>query len=98
MPAKKTNIARMPKTTTDDYGSHIHGLAKELSASIDGVAEGLGSLSYVEGIADNLGSIASFLGNLANAMALQAIAQNGDEEDRAKAVSKLKSWFDEFRD
>jgi hypothetical protein len=98
MPAKKTNVARMPKTATDDYGSHIHGLAKELSAAIDGVAEQLGPIYHVEVIADNLGSIASALSGLANAVALQTIARNGDEEDRAKAVAKLKGWFDEFKD
>lgn len=96
MPAKKSNVARMPKES--DYNPNIYGLAKELSASLDGIAEELRPFFHVEQVADNLGSIASSLDGLAKAMAMQVIAQGGNAEDRAKAVEYLKGWFEEFKE
>jgi hypothetical protein len=96
---KKTNVARMPKSTSNDSTARaLYGFAKELSASLDGIAEELKPHYHIEEVADNLHSIASALNGLAKAMAMQTIAQNGSDEDRSKAVTYLKGWFEDFRE
>ena len=85
---KKTNVAQMPA----DYDPNMHGLAKELSASLDGIAEELKPHHHIEEIADNLGNIASALSGLVKVHALQAIAAHGNDEERARAVEQLDGW------
>jgi hypothetical protein len=96
--AKKSNVARMPKSTSGDSTAQaLYGFAKELSASLDGIAQELKPHYHIEEVADNLAGIATSLGDLARAVALQTIAQNGNEDDRAKAIENLKNWFDDFK-
>jgi hypothetical protein len=81
----------------DDFGSAAYGLAKAIEGAGESVAGKLHDLYHIEQIADHLGNLGSALNGLANATALSVIAQYGSTEDRAEAVSHLKSWFEEFR-
>ena len=90
--AKNSTAAKTTKNSSDEDGMALHGLAKE----IGGLGEEFGHLYKLENIADNLGEIASALNQLANAMTLSVIAQNGTAEERARAVQKAKHWLDSF--
>lgn len=92
-------MTKKTPASSNDLGVAVAGLAKEIAAAIDGVAEKLHDLYHTEQIADNLGDLASALHGLANATAMSVIAQHGLPEDHAKAIAYLKRWFhDEFRD
>jgi hypothetical protein len=97
--AEELNIEEVSTGSNGDLGTAVYGLAKEIAAAVDSIAEELRPLYRVAEIADNLGELASALHGLANARGMSVIAQYGNDEDRAKAVAYLKRWFHEdFRD
>lgn len=93
-----SRMTRKPSTSTKlksaeiggDTGVALHGLAR----TIEGISEELRPLYHIEAVADNLASLATALDGLSDATALGVIAQYGSSEDRAKAVARLKGWFE----
>lgn len=64
------------------------------------VADEVDSIKYkIEGLSESISNtgIDTSIDHLADAVALSIIAQHGNEEDRAIVVSKLETWFEEFR-
>jgi predicted transcriptional regulator len=95
MNKKKVTPQTLSVELDSDVGQGLGAVAEAISSSF---ADEFTHFHHIENIAENLGELSSAMNGVANAIALSAIAQHGSNEDRDKAVSILKNWFDSFRD
>jgi hypothetical protein len=94
---KKPSKSKKSPAVKDDgsTGQALYGLTKELGSIL---ADELHPLYHLEEMAQSVNDVAVAMDTLARATAMSVIAKNGSEEDRAKAVSFLKNWFEDFRE
>jgi hypothetical protein len=93
MPAKKSNVARMPES--GDNSSAIGAVA----AAISSVGDEFGSIKYkIEEMTEAINhiSVDAAIGDLADVVALSVIANRGTDEDREAAIAKLKKRFSDL--